>query len=214
MMKFMLSLITLACTANIASAQEFAHVVSKTQIVGNIPAQQQVCENSTVQVQPGNSGAGSVIGAVAGGLLGNTVGGGGGRAAATMAGVIAGSIVGDNVESKNAVPVTQNVQRCHLQQIMQNQVIGYNVNYEYAGRQYNTSLSSDPGDWVPVRVTDQGAFPAIPTLQAGNINAAPNTVIVQSTPNVIYVPNSYYYGPPPIGVSVGLGFGFYGHRRW
>ena len=213
-MKLILSLVALACTAQIASAQEFAHVVSKSQIMGTVPAQQQVCENSAVQVQPANSGAGGVIGGIAGGLLGNTGGSGGGKVAATVAGAIAGSIVGDNVESKNAAPVTQNVQRCHLQQVMQNQVIGYNVNYEYAGRQYNTSLSSDPGDWVPVRVTDQGAFPAIPTLQANNVNVAPNTVVVQANPNVVYVQNPYYYGPPPIGVSVGLGFGFYGHRRW
>lgn len=212
-MKLIVSLVALACAAQIASAQEFAHVVSKTQIMGTVPAQQQVCENSTVQVQPANSGAGGVIGAVAGGLLGNTVGSGSGKAAATVAGAIAGSIVGDNVESKNAVPVTQNVQRCHLQQVMQNRIIGFNVNYEYAGRQYNTSLSNDPGDWVPVHVTDQGAFPAIPTLQANNVNVAPNTVIVQANPDVVYVQRPYYYAPP-IGVSVGLGFGFYGHRRW
>ena len=214
-MKLVLSLIALACTAQMASAQEFAHVVSKTQIVGNVPTQQQVCENSTVQYQPQPTGAGAVIGGIAGGLLGNTVGSGGGRAAATVVGAIAGSVVGDSVESKNAAPVTQNIQRCHLMQTMQNQVIGYNVNYEYARRQYNTSLSNDPGEWVPVHVTDQGAFPAIPTLQANNVNTAPNTVIVQPAPNVVYAPNPYYWGPPPIGVSVGLGFGFYGHgRRW
>ncbi|MFZ6864380.1 glycine zipper 2TM domain-containing protein [Undibacterium sp. Ji67W] len=214
-MKLVLSFVAFACTTQIACAQEFAHVVSKTQIMGNVPTQQQVCENSTVQVQPQSSGAGAVIGGIAGGLLGNTVGGGSGKVGAAVVGAITGSIVGDSVENKNNPPVTQNIQRCHLAQTLQNQVVGYNVTYEYAGRQYNTSLNNDPGDWVPVRITDQGAFPAIPTLQANNVNNAPNTVVVQAAPNVVYVPSSYYWGPPPIGVSVGLGFGFYGHgRRW
>lgn len=215
-MKAIVGLAAFACTAQLAWAEDYAHVVSKSEIMGNVPVQQRVCENSTVQVQQPNSGAGAVIGGIAGGLLGNTVGGGSGNAVATAAGAITGAIVGNQLESQGNQPVTQQVQRCHLAQVAQSQVIGYNVTYEFGGKQYTTQVRNDPGDWLPVQVSGQGVYPVLPPAPpVQTVSISQPTVVVDPSPAVIYAPAPYpyYWGP---AFSVGIGYGrHWGHgRRW
>jgi uncharacterized protein YcfJ len=218
-MKAIVSLLALACTAQIASAEEYAHVVNKMEVMGSVPGQQRVCENSTVQVQQPNSGGGAVLGGIAGGIIGNAVGQGAGNAVATAAGIVAGAMVGDKMESSSNPVSTQQIQRCHLVQTTQNQVIGYNITYEYAGKQYTTRVSNDPGEWLPVQVSSQGVFPAVPMIQpqaqSVTIMQPASTVWVDQPPAVIYGPGPYYYGPA-VTFGIGIGYGrFYGHgRRW
>lgn len=72
--------------------------------------------------------------------------------AATMLGIFGGAILGDKIEGSSA-PQTQTQQRCTTQNILENRIIGYNVTYEFAGKQYNVQLPSDPGPTIKLQIT-------------------------------------------------------------
>ena len=139
----------LAALGTGAQAQEITgRVLSSTPVVQQVQVPRQICDNQPVAVQQPKSGAGAAIGAIAGGAMGNAIGGGSGRAAATVLGLVGGAIVGDRVEGG---PVSvQNMQRCTTQTFYENRTVGYNVMYEYAGRQYTAQLPNDPGH-LPAR---------------------------------------------------------------
>ena len=145
----------LAAVAVVASAQEQGRVLSATPIIQQVGVPQQVCGNETVYSGNRTTGAGAVIGAIAGGAVGNTIGKGSGRAAATAIGVLGGAVVGNQIEG-NGQPQYQNVQRCTTETYYENRTVGYNVVYEYAGRQYTTRTQNDPGRWIPVNVQPAG----------------------------------------------------------
>jgi len=92
------------------------------------------------------------MGAIAGGAIGNAIGKGEGRAIATMIGVIGGAIAGDKVEGPQATQ-TQTQQTCTTQQGYENRLTGYNVVYEFAGKQYNVQLPRDPGPTIKLQIT-------------------------------------------------------------
>ena len=146
---------TLAGVATGANAQEQGRVLSATPLVQQVGIPQQVCGNETVYGGNRTSGAGSVIGAIAGGAAGNAVGKGGGRAAATMIGVLGGAILGNQIEG-NGQPQYQNVQRCSTETYYENRTMGYDVVYEYAGRQYTTRTTNDPGQFIALTVQPAG----------------------------------------------------------
>jgi uncharacterized protein YcfJ len=112
------------------------------------------------------SGTGAVIGAIAGGVLGNSVGDGDGRKAATVLGAVLGGAIGNGIERKNnqyaqGYPSRQAGyrgdpygERCRVvtRQDADARVVGYRVNYEYAGRQYETITDHHPGSQLRVRV--------------------------------------------------------------
>jgi uncharacterized protein YcfJ len=98
------------------------------------------------------------MGAVAGGAIGNAVGKGEGRALATMIGVIGGAIAGDKVEGPQAAQ-TQTQQTCTTQQVYENRLMGYNVVYEFAGKQYTVQLPKDPGPTIKLQITPISAAP-------------------------------------------------------
>jgi uncharacterized protein YcfJ len=151
MVKKILILSTLTLAALGASAQEVAAVVSRVPIVQQVAVPRQVCENQPVVVEQPTSGAGGLIGAVAGGILGHQVGGGSGKTAATAVGVLAGAVVGDRVEAGNNRQA-QMAPRCTTQNVYENRTVGYDVRYEYAGRQYQTRTVNDPGPSIRVQV--------------------------------------------------------------
>lgn len=157
-------LAALATAAMAAQAQEQGRVLSATPITEQIAIPQQVCGNETIYsgARP-TSGAGAVLGAIAGGAAGNAIGGGSGRAAATALGVIGGAVLGNQIEGGR--PGYQNVQRCTTETYYDNQIVGYDVVYEYAGRHYNTRTQTDPGAWIPLTV--QPAVPGVSRAPAG-----------------------------------------------
>lgn len=138
-----------------AQTQEIARVMSAAPVVQQVAVPRQVCTNQQVAVnQPGaTTGAGAVIGGVAGGALGNQVGHGSGRAAATVLGVIGGAVLGNAIEGNQApTSQVQNVQNCTTQTFYENRITGYNVRYDYAGREYQTQMPYDPGPSIQVQV--------------------------------------------------------------
>jgi uncharacterized protein YcfJ len=147
-----LILLTAGALCLAASAQETAKVISSVQVIQQVAVPRQVCSQDNVAVQGNKSGAGAVMGAIAGGAMGNQIGGGTGRAAATALGIFGGAILGDKIEGAPA-PQTQTVQNCRTETVYENRVVGYNVTYEFAGKQYMVQMPRDPGPTLQVNVT-------------------------------------------------------------
>ena len=183
----------LAAVAIVASAQEQGRVLSATPIIQQVGVPQQVCGNETVYSGNRTTGAGAVIGAIAGGAVGNTIGKGSGRAAATAIGVLGGAVVGNQIEG-NGQPQYQNVQRCTTETYYENRTVGYDVVYEYAGRQYTTRTQNDPGRWIPVNVQPAGqTYSTQPDPYAAQgVYSQPG--VVTST----YPVQPVYQAPPPM----------------
>jgi uncharacterized protein YcfJ len=133
-------------------AQEVGNVISRTAVYQQVSVPRQVCTQTQVNVPGQTSGAGAAMGAIAGGAIGNAIGKGEGRAIATMIGVIGGAIAGDKVEGPQATQ-TQTQQTCTSQQVYENRLTGYNVVYEFAGKQYNVQLPRDPGPTIKLQIT-------------------------------------------------------------
>ena len=135
-----------------AQAQEVGNVISRTAVYQQVSVPRQVCTQTQVNVPGQTSGAGAAMGAIAGGAIGNAMGKGEGRAIATMLGVIGGAIAGDKVEGPQSSQ-TQIQQTCTTQQVYENRLTGYNVVYEFAGKQYNVQLPKDPGPTIKLQIT-------------------------------------------------------------
>jgi uncharacterized protein YcfJ len=200
-MKKFLLLAALAGVAATASAQEQGRVLSATPIIQQVAVPRQVCGNETVYSGSPNSGAGAVMGAIAGGAMGNAVGGGSGRAAATALGVIGGALVGNQIEGSGP-PRYYQQQRCSTETYYENRTVGYNVTYEYAGRQYNTQTSQDPGRWIPLSVQPmQGTYS---TNQINYDAQGSGYGYGQAQPGVVTTypsPPAYIVAPPAVTIE-------------
>lgn len=135
-----------------AFAQDTAKVLSSVQVIQQVATPRQVCTQEVVSAPGNKSGAGAVMGAIAGGVVGNQMGGGSGKAATTAIGLLGGAVLGNRIEGAPA-PQTQTVQTCRNETVYENRVVGYNVTYEYAGKQYMVQMPHDPGATVQVNVT-------------------------------------------------------------
>ena len=141
-----------------AQAQEVGNVISRIPVYQQVSVPRQVCTQTQVSVPGQTTGAGALMGAVAGGAIGNSMGKGDGRALATMIGVIGGALAGDKVEGPQAAQ-TQTQQTCTTQQVYENRLMGYNVVYEFAGKQYTVQLPKDPGPTIKLQITPISAAP-------------------------------------------------------
>jgi uncharacterized protein YcfJ len=152
-MKTLMTTLLLAATG-LTQAQEVGQVISRTAVYQQVAVPRQTCTQTPVAVQNTSSGAGALMGAIAGAALGNQIGGGSGRAVATMAGVMGGAIMGDRIENPGSQ--IQNQTTCTTQTAYENRLSGYNVVYEYAGKQYSVQLPQDPGPTIQLQVTPMG----------------------------------------------------------
>jgi len=143
-----------------AQAQEVGRVISSTPMFQQVAVPRQVCSNQPVVQQPQKSGAGALMGAIAGGAVGNQMGKGSGNAAATAIGLFGGAILGDKIEGAPA-PEVRNVQTCTNQVFYENRTSGYNVVYEFNGKQYTVVMPSDPGPTVRLQVTPMPMAPSM-----------------------------------------------------
>ena len=201
-MKRSVFICALALASQAGMAQEVGKVLSSTPIVQQVAVPRQVCSSEQVAVQQEKSGAGALMGAIAGGAIGNSVGKGAGNAAATMLGLVGGAIMGDKIEGQPA-PQVQTVQRCSNQNFLENRTVGYNVVYEYAGKQYTVQMPQDPGATISLQVTPVGAASPAPAM------TSTTTTVVSTEPAPVVVAPRYY---PPI--SFGIDWGFWGGRHW
>ena len=129
----------------------------------------------------------------------------------------AGAMVGENIE-KQAPAQTVNQTTCTLQSAYENRLIGYQVVYEYAGKQYTVQLPQDPGPTIALQITPAG-LPAAPVAQVAQATGLPTGMVqpqvIYTQPSVVYG-SPYYYNPYPFSGSINLGWGFRGGygRRW
>ena len=133
-----------------------------------------------------NSGAGAVLGAIVGGVIGHQFGNSsGGRDRGTAAGAVIGGFIGNDIERNGGgydrydrndsynngyrrasgyeverVPVTRDVQRCRVVSDSREEIRGYDVRYNYNGREYTTRLSYDPGPTMPINVDVRPSYRA------------------------------------------------------
>ena len=99
------------------------------------------------------------------------------------------------------------MQHCSTQTFYENRTVGYNVAYEFGGKQYTVQLPQDPGPTIPLQVSPMGMSQAAQPAQVAT------TTVVTAPVQYVQAPTYYaqpYYPP----VSIGLGFGYWDHRRW
>lgn len=198
--------IALICaTAAWAHAQEVGQVITRTAVYQQVAVPRQTCTTQTPTAPAQTSGGGAIIGAIAGGLIGSQLGGRDSQGITTMAGVIGGAVLGNKVEGQSAPTPTTT---CTTQTVYENRLIGYNVVYEYAGKQYNVQLPQDPGPTIPLQVTPMVA----PRSQAPEIPSG-----ITET-RVVYVPTPVYRSHTPVYSHVNMGWGWppvnrHGHWR-
>lgn len=144
--------------AHATDFEDYGRVVRVTPQVERYNQPREECRTEYVQVQQPQqrSAGGSIIGGIAGAVLGSNIGSGNGRTAATAAGAIAGAIAGDRIGNQNAAPggvQEQAVRQCRMVDSWESRTNGYEVVYDYRGRNYTSIMSYDPGERVRLRVS-------------------------------------------------------------
>jgi len=105
-----------------------------------------------------NNIGGTLIGGALGTALGNQIGHGRGKDVARVAGALIGGAIGANVSRDRQRQLygdpRRTFERCDVRyrDSWEERVDGYEVTYEYAGRQYVTQMPYDPGERIQVRV--------------------------------------------------------------
>lgn len=184
--KPVIALAALAVLSSAAYAETFtdrARVVSSHAVQERIPVSREECWNDRVRSYEERRvtrtdtgapiGAGTILGAVVGGAIGRQFGDSNrGRNQGTAAGAVLGGIIGHQVERDQSgrpatetveverVPVTRDVERCRIVEEVREATLGYDVRYEYRGRQFETRMPYDPGRTLEVRVDLQPIEPA------------------------------------------------------
>jgi len=161
---------------------DVARVISSTPIYDRVSEPRRECRTEQVTAyeqrrsvreappeprESGGIGAGTVLGAIVGGVIGHQFGGSSaGRDHGTAAGAVIGGLVGNQAERDadsgyrpagrdvivDRVPVTRDVQRCDTVADTTERIVGYDVRYEYNGREFRARMPFDPGNQIAVNV--------------------------------------------------------------
>lgn len=151
---------------------DYARVVRVDPIIAQPPPSQQRCEerdaddgytsggryedgngSGTRQSTPGGRVASTIAGGVLGAVVGSQFGGGTGRVLGTAVGTAAGTAAGQSVyDNSHTTRGTVRVCEPVPDRRVDGDVEGYDVTYEYAGRDYHTRTAYHPGDRIRVRV--------------------------------------------------------------
>jgi len=163
-----LLLTALAAPAFATDYMDRAPVVSSVPVYQTVNEPQQQCwTESVTSYEERRTPGGAILGGLTGGLIGNTIGRGNGRAASTAVGAVIGALVGDHLANRDnsAVAVTRPIQRCQTVESYRQVLAGYQVTYNYNGRNTTVVLPYDPGPSVPIEVGVTGS--AAPLAYAG-----------------------------------------------
>jgi uncharacterized protein YcfJ len=152
-------------TAHAGSSYERARVVSSTPAYQTVVYEEprEVCRQERVAYQESahRSKTPGIIGAIVGGALGNAVGNkkSNKRVGTVVGGILGYSIAKDIGRHKREHGANQRVtyrqkEVCdvYYDEREEQQLLGYDVSYVYAGQTYNTRLDQDPGKSLRVRV--------------------------------------------------------------
>ncbi len=211
-MKHSILFAVLGLTAFGAAAQEVGNVISSTPVIQQVAVPRTTCAPGVVAAQPATSGGGSILGALTGAAVGNTVGGGAGHVAAMIAGTAIGAIVGNNIEANNVRAQQAATPNCVTETTYENRTVGYDVTYEFGGRQYTTRMPYDPGRTIRLQVTPVSQAPApsmagvvtappLESLPPPVVQSAPAPVMQSAPPVVQSVPAPVVQAAPPVMVQ-------------
>jgi len=129
-----------------------ARVIESTPVYAQGGTHEECWNEETKTYEHHGINAGTVLGAIAGGVIGHQIGSGRGNDVATAAGAIGGGIAGNRIE-RNREERPSSEQRCRTVSDSEgatNQVVAYDVRYEYRGREFTTRLNHEPGRWLAV----------------------------------------------------------------
>lgn len=150
-----LLLTALAAPAFASDYMDSAPVISSVPVYQTVSEPRQQCwTESVTSYEEHRSPGGVILGGLTGGLLGNTIGRGNGRVASTAVGAVIGALIGDHIANRDNTPiaVTRPVQRCQILESSRQVLTGYQVTYNYNGRNTTVVLPYDPGQRVPIEV--------------------------------------------------------------
>jgi uncharacterized protein YcfJ len=144
--------------------EDFGRVVRVQPRIEQVREPRQECRTEYIQTpvqqyQQPRSVGGSIVGGLAGALVGNQIGGGTGRTTATAVGAIAGAVIGDRVDNdgrnvnQQQGMQEQAVRQCRTVESVESRTNGYEVTYDYRGRNYTTVMARDPGQRIRLRVS-------------------------------------------------------------
>ena len=175
-------------------AQDVGRVISSMPIIQQVAVPHRVCNTEQISYQQPSSGAGAILGALAGAAIGNSVGGRGAeRAAATAIGMVGGAVIGDRVEGPGGERV-QYVERCTVQNFMENRTSGSQVPYELPGKQKTGQMAQDPGPSIALQVAPANGLMSQAPAQTTVISSS-NPVYTQPSVTYISVPAPSVYYP-------------------
>jgi uncharacterized protein YcfJ len=173
----------LAAPVFAADYTDSAPVISSVPIYQTVVEPQQQCwTESVTRYEEHRSAGGVILGGITGGLIGSTIGRHNGRAASAVVGAVIGAVVGDHIANRdnNPVAVTRPIQRCQTVENQRQVVTGYQVTYNYNGRNTTVAMPYDPGARVPidVGVITSGRQPAYLSPPVAQITYVQNRVPV------------------------------------
>ena len=189
----LLAALGVAATAANAQSMVTARVLGAQPVVEQVPVQE--CGPNRA------SGTGAAVGAVTGGLIGSQIGRGNGHIAGAILGALGGAVLGNTAEAYNngyGGCATRYSQR----------VTGYDVTYEYQGRQYQTRTAQAPGQWLQVpapygyegQQQDYGYSNG--GYNSGSYNSGVQTYPVQPAPVSAYPVAPAYSAYPAVSAPV------------
>lgn len=149
--------------ADYEQTEDFARVLSSRPIYRTIEDRvpQERCWNETVREETrseGTSPAGAIVGGVVGGALGHAVGhGSSNKKIGTAVGVVLGATVGNQVARDRAQHEEvsyRDRERCQTSHAIERrqEIVGYDVDYQYLGRTFSTRMDHNPGNRIRVAV--------------------------------------------------------------
>lgn len=220
------SALALASAAPAAAQNQplYARVLHTTPITQQVATTEQVCEDEQIERERRTSGTGAVVGAIIGGVAGHALGGGhsarprgyghyGGppprnnSGATAVLGALAGGLIGNQVEgAQGGASHYETVRHCMPTTVYQQQAIGYDVTYEYAGQRYTTRLDHDPGAWLAIAVTPQPYYTSPGNAYPSNVppaNTYPGDRYQSSSPSTgtRFIGPSGEYRPDPLSTT-------------
>ena len=129
--------------------------------------ERRIVRPAEVRARSDGVGPGTILGAIVGGVIGHQFGNStGGRDHGTAAGAVIGGLVGNSIERDSGdgyrtasrevlverVPVERDIERCENTAEPTERIVGYEVRYEYNGREFRARMPYDPGQQMPVNV--------------------------------------------------------------
>lgn len=139
---------------------DYARVVKIDPIIRrvkmNLPRKDCWKEEREVHTRGNHAPQATIAGGIIGGALGHEVGRGEDRGLTTAMGTVIGAVVGHEMGKGQGRDKVKTITERHCREVSdtrhEEQVVGYEVHYRYNGEHYHTTMRSQPGPRIRVRV--------------------------------------------------------------